>query len=637
MPGGSRLSAPDIFLSYNREDAVRAKQFAEGFAAEGFDVWWDVALRSGEAYDEVTENALHEAKAASALWSPRSVVSRWVRSEATIADRNKTLVPAMIEPCRRPVMFELTQTAELSDWDGNARAPAWRAFLEDVRGFVGGERKVAAAPAPVGPATDDKLSIIVLPFENMSGDPEQEYFADGISEDVITDLGKVSSLMVVARNTAFTFKGKHVDVGDVARQLHVTHVLEGSVRKAGNRVRVSAQLIDGKTGGQLWSERWDRDLDDIFELQDELSEAIVGALKLKMLPQEKKAIEDRGTTSIEAYDLFLRARSLAATTLDLQDFEKSQQLLQQALAIDPEFSAALNQQALLYHLSMVLHPDQREAIKSRLDDLCSETIARSPDNWGAKVLLGCQLGWERNWFESLEALEQATALAPAFESDVATMFAFALADVGRASDAIKVLEAIRVADPLSRMASNYLQLCYPMVGRLDDADAEFRRSQQLVLLTEAIEHTAFFRMWARGNIEAAKAQFSRYLKAQSVPMPFMADYLEVIDQPAAALAILHRAVDDPANDDGTRLILIAGHLAIHGDPELALAATRRAVVDHASRSQLLLWDGYRKNVRQLPGFKDLVRDLGIADYWRQSGNWGDFARPKGADDFEIIA
>jgi TIR domain len=136
----------DIFLSYNREDAATAKRFADAFAAEGLTVWWDTALRSGEAYDEVTEAALRGAKAVVVLWSPRSVVSRWVRAEATIADRCKTLVPVTIEPCERPIMFELTQTAELSHWTGDAGDRAWRAFLSDVRGVVGRETSAPVAP-----------------------------------------------------------------------------------------------------------------------------------------------------------------------------------------------------------------------------------------------------------------------------------------------------------------------------------------------------------------------------------------------------------------------------------------------------------------------------------------------------------
>ena len=150
----------------------------------------------------------------------------------------------------------------------------------------------------------------MLPFANMSGDAEQEYFSDGITEDIITDLSKVSALAVIARNSAFMFKGKNVDVPHVARELNVGHVLEGSVRKAGGRVRITAQLIDAASNDHVWAERYDRDLNDIFALQDEISQAIVKALKLKLLPEEKKAIEQRGTDSVEAYDLYLMARQL---------------------------------------------------------------------------------------------------------------------------------------------------------------------------------------------------------------------------------------------------------------------------------------------------------------------------------------
>src|SRR5947207_1975471 len=141
---------------------------------------------------------------------------------------------------------------------------------------------------------NERFSICVLPFANMSGDPEQEYFSDGISEDIITDLSQVSALNVVSRNTAFTFKGKSVDVGQVVSQLKVSHVVEGSVRKAAGRVRITAQLIDGANDSHIWAERYDRDLNDIFAIQDEISHAIVDALKVKLLPEERKAIEQDG-------------------------------------------------------------------------------------------------------------------------------------------------------------------------------------------------------------------------------------------------------------------------------------------------------------------------------------------------------
>src|SRR5262249_29209567 len=157
-------------------------------------------------------------------------------------------------------------------WAGDPDAHDWKKVVASVADLVGGSQPAAAAVAP-SPATR-RHSICVLPFANMSDDPQQEYFSDGISEDIITDLSKVSALEVTSRNTAFTFKGRSVSVADVARQLGVSHILEGSVRKAGNRVRITAQLIEGSSDSHVWAERYDRDLTDIFALQDEISEAI---------------------------------------------------------------------------------------------------------------------------------------------------------------------------------------------------------------------------------------------------------------------------------------------------------------------------------------------------------------------------
>ncbi|MEQ1756117.1 MAG: adenylate/guanylate cyclase domain-containing protein [Micropepsaceae bacterium] len=187
-----------------------------------------------------------------------------------------------------------------------------------------------------------KLSICVLPFANMSDDPQQEYFSDGISEDIITDLSKVSALGVTARNTSFQFKGKSVDVPQVARQVKVSHVLEGSVRKAGGRLRITAQLIDGRSGEHVWAERYDRDLNDIFALQDEISEAIVKALKLKLLPEEKTAIEARGTDNVDAYNLYLMARQYYVTGNygDARREEAIVRLCKRATEIDPGYARA---------------------------------------------------------------------------------------------------------------------------------------------------------------------------------------------------------------------------------------------------------------------------------------------------------
>jgi len=196
------------------------------------------------------------------------------------------------------------------------------------------------APAPAAPGADgQRVSICVLPFTNISGDPEQEYFSDGITEDIITDLSKVSALSIMSRNTAFTYKGKAANIAQVARQLGVNHVLEGSVRKAGNRVRITAQLIRASDDSHLWAERYDRDLNDIFALQDEISKAIVAALRLKLLPSEKKAIESRSTTNAEAYKFYLMARQFRAVT-NSRHYPLIIRLCRRAIAIDPGYARA---------------------------------------------------------------------------------------------------------------------------------------------------------------------------------------------------------------------------------------------------------------------------------------------------------
>ncbi|MGH8233049.1 MAG: tetratricopeptide repeat protein, partial [Rhodanobacteraceae bacterium] len=186
-----------------------------------------------------------------------------------------------------------------------------------------------------------RFSICVLPFTNMSGDPEQEYFSDGITEDIITDLSKISALSIISRNGSFLYKGKQVDIPKIARDLKVSHVLEGSVRKAGGRVRISAQLIDGVGNNHVWAERYDRDASDIFELQDEISRAIAKALRLRLLPEEKKAIERRGTESVEAHDLYLMARQLYIT--NQEDEHASRAIVRtcaRATGIDPNYAQA---------------------------------------------------------------------------------------------------------------------------------------------------------------------------------------------------------------------------------------------------------------------------------------------------------
>jgi len=328
----------DVFVSYARPDELHAKNVAEALRADGYRVWRDEDLPAHRPYAEVIEERLKGSKAVVVLWSAEAAKSQWVRAEADAARSAQTLIQTSIDGTIPPMPFNQIHCADLSKWDGNVAALGWRKLAESVEALAGPAR----SSVPMSRHSSLDATICVLPFENMSGDVEQEYFSDGISEDITTDLSKVSALAVTARNTAFQFKGQSFDICEIARKLAVSHVLEGSVRKAGERVRITAQLIDGKTGDHIWAERYDRDLTDIFAIQDEISKAIVEALRVKLLPAERKAIANRGTHSAEAYDRYLMARQYWATGND-GDPRRDQiilRLCRSAIDADPNYARA---------------------------------------------------------------------------------------------------------------------------------------------------------------------------------------------------------------------------------------------------------------------------------------------------------
>lgn len=332
----------DIFLSYARADKARVAALVAAFESMDLSVWWDPEVTPGEEFDDAISTALDAAKVVIVVWTPISVASRWVRGEARVGADRGVLVPVRFESAMLPIDVRAIQTIDLDRWNGDTQSAEFQLLLRTVHAKIdGAANRPGRDMSPTQPKRR-RTSICVLPFVNMSGEAEQEYFSDGISEDIITDLSKVAAISVIARNTAFTFKGKSVDIPQVARQLNTSHVLEGSVRKAGNRVRISAQLIDGVKGNHVWAERYDRELSDIFALQDEISEAIVAALKINLLPEEKKAIEARGTNNVEAYNLYLMARQYSVTGNfgNAQRNEAIVRLCQSAIEIDSGYARA---------------------------------------------------------------------------------------------------------------------------------------------------------------------------------------------------------------------------------------------------------------------------------------------------------
>ena len=272
------------------------------------------------------------------------------------------------------------------------------------------ERQPLREPAQ---ARREPASIAVLPFDNMSGDPEQEYFSDGISEEIITDLSKVSGLMVIARNSSFAYKGKIIDIRTVARELGVTSVLEGSIRRAGNRIRINAQLIDAVSGAHSWAERYDRDLTDIFEVQDEVTRHIVDALKVKLSPGEAVRIAAAPTRDLEAHDLFLRGREfLRGRKWNCETFDCTVRFFTQAIELDPDYGDAYAGLAMAHVLDFQNHLTGDPAALEKAAHFAAVAIDKGPDLPNAHFAASNVAIWQRDLEKAKQEIETALALSP---------------------------------------------------------------------------------------------------------------------------------------------------------------------------------------------------------------------------------
>jgi TolB-like protein len=664
---------PDIFLSYSRDDQATARRFAEGFERAGWSVWWDQALHSGEDYDKVTEKALEEARAVVVLWSKKSVDSRWVRAEATQADRNGTLVPAMIEPCKRPIMFELKQTADLSGWSGDPGDKGWLAYLASVRRLVDRGEPVATAPVapapdhprrrggngvgiaigtlallvvgagiwalsrrsadPVAPpvvAVNTSVTLAVLPFVNLSSDPEQEYFSDGLTEEILNQLAQIKDLRVTARTSSFAFKGKNEDARVIGEELGVANLLEGSIRKDGNQLRITAQLVGSKDGVHRWSQTYARELKDVFAIQEDIAKDVAEALSIA-LEVGKASGRKRGTASLEAYDNYLRAAALARQGT-VEGARRAIKLSRNAVALDPAFVEAWA--GLLATLNNVLVQDPAAGADERreMEVVRAKITSLDPDNPAMHGLRAIDFLQRGEWAESEAEARAAMKLDPANTGGNSLV----LLATGRVREALQYIERARLADPLSKGASMWLQIVLDQAGRVDDAQTEYLRSKDLVGDDGAPDWYALRRLWAKSDSPPAlvKEKFGLALKGMNQPMELDRFLMERLDDKVAARAAIRKAFDDPASQNVSRLNRIVWYADHFGDKDLALAALRREFIDLHGNYWTYLWDPYETGLRSDVRFKDIVRDLGLVDYWRSSGNWGDFCKPVGKDDFE---
>jgi len=423
-------------------------------------------------------------------------------------------------------------------------------------------------------------SVAVLPFTNMSADPDNEYFTDGMAEEIINALNKVQSLRVAARTSSFAFKGKNEDVGDIGRKLKVSTVLEGSVRKMGNRLRITAQLVNVADGYHLWSERYDREMEDVFAIQDDISQAIVKALKVILSEGEKKQIEKARVENVAAYDYYLRGRQYYQ--IHRKSLEYARQMFNRAIETDPEYARAYagvaDSCSLLY-----MYFDARDFNLKQADIASAKALELEPDLAEAHVARGLAVSLSKRFNEAEAEFETAMRLDPKlFEASY--WFGRALLAEGRFQEAAKMFERASALRPEDYQAPNFLAQAYNSLGMTDEGAAANKRSIRL--------------MEERLALNPADARASNLLAATYANF---GDAEKAMDYAERSLAI------DP--DDAMLLYNVACTYSLLGKVDDAIGCLERAVDKGFGHKEWLDHDPDLNALRENPRFQTIARAM----------------------------
>ncbi|MCZ6560732.1 MAG: hypothetical protein O6931_07570 [Gammaproteobacteria bacterium] len=477
----------------------------------------------------------------------------------------------------------------------------------------------------VSPARSDVISVAVLPFVNMSNDPDNEYFSDGISEELLNVLVRIKGLRVPSRTSSFAFKGRNMDIAEIASALGVDHILEGSVRKAGDRVRITAQLIDVATDTHLWTEAFDRNLDDIFAVQDEIAQEIVDAI------QETLSVGEVGNAaaavagnrppsgSVQAYELYLQGRHFLYRRGD--DLEKALARFKDVVQADPEYAAAWSGLAATY----IVYPDYlpmdrpRSLIDARF--AAEKSLKLRPGQAEPLAVLGLVAAEESRWADSMAYFDQAIALNPG-EPSAYLWQGIQLLKIGYTEKAEHVLRKAVELAPGTGVNSSWLAGALFLNGEVEEAERYAIRAQDLghfyssLILAEIYD--------ARGDIESAAEAMDRWHRAMRIE-PFQPTSLAYAARGNDRLE--SDVIDWALNAKSTLGLGVAvGPLAIVRSPKAldlmrTLFTNSHSMVSH-------LWFPRYAYLRTMPGMATLLQDLNLQEYWMENG-WPRWCRPSG--------
>lgn len=513
----------DIFISYARADKPRVAPLVAALEAQGWSVWWDPAIAPGQEFDELIADELKKARAVLVVWTPASVASRWVRGEArTGADRG-VLVPVRLENAELPIDARVLHTTDIDDWNGDAGSEPFRALVGALAALLGtaggGAAPAATFAAPKVPSGHPSLA--VLPFVNLSGDPEQEYFADGMTEEIVTALSRVRSIFVIASGSTRGYKGRAASPQSVGRALGVGYVLEGSVRKSGDRVRIGVRLMDARDDRQIWAERYEDTLQDVFALQDRVALSVVGALEPTLQTAEIRRAVVRPARDPDSYDLYLRAIALL-DSYDKADMREAIGLLETSIARDPQCAVAMSVAAYAYAQLVVSGwSEEPERDRGRALDWARKAVRLAGDDAEALAwVTGAYLPLEQDPAGTIALIDRSLALNPG--SSMAWMMSGWLrAAAGESETALEHFARSMQLDPASPDRGH--QLAGIALAKFDQGrdDEAIRILREAVHIQPAISlyHALLAASYGhRGDAPGARAAFADYARLSDRPI-----------------------------------------------------------------------------------------------------------------------
>ena len=494
--------------------------------------------------------------------------------------------------------------------------------------------------SPAGP--DARPSVAVLPFADLSQAGDQEYLGDGLAEEILNQLAQVPALRLVGRTSSFSFKGKNEDLRTIGGKLGVAHLLEGSVRKDGDQLRVTAQLVRADDGTHLWSKTYARELREVFTVQDEIARDVAQALSVKLDAVTLNRAQG-GTTNIDAYDRYLRWRQLYLADKWGEEHERQRvQLAREAVAFDPKFVLAWDALAIsLSGLADEVDGAQAERLRAEAAQVRAHIAQLAPAHWSVKRERAYSMWREGQRAEAIAVAREIKDSGP-LTYEHAVPYANLIFAAGHLDETVAVDEQFRTIEPLAMFHSRSLQYDYIAARRYDEAEAEYRRSVALEGSHLAPTWVAFLRTLAHkdADLKALRDLHRQLLQDVEGPdSPFFRDLGAVLHDRDAMLAILYRAAADSAYRGNQGFVSLADAL---GEADLAATAMREAMegtkgfkeghMDYGGYWNL--WLAPYSGLRAHPEFKKLLIETGLADYWRQTGKWGDGCKPVGADDFQ---